>query len=81
MYAAVQLQICTKTLSGYTFSPDSKAIEERKNAISQLWTSLKETIDMRSMALAVAREIHTFDRDVGDIKERIQVYTPTQTSV
>ena len=29
---------------------------------------------MRSMALAVAKEIHTFDRDAADTKERVQVH-------
>ena len=52
---------------------DSRTIRERKSAISQLWTSLRETINMRSMAFAVAKEIHTFDRDAVDTKERIQV--------
>ena len=42
-------------------------------AISQLWSSLRETIDVRSKALAVAKEIHTFDRDAVDTKERVQV--------
>jgi spectrin beta len=51
---------------------DSKKIEGRRRAISQLWVSLRNTIDLRSMALAVAREIHTFDRDSADVKERVQ---------
>ena len=57
----------------HMYSTDAQIIEERKSAISQLWTSLRETIDMRSMALAVAKEIHTFDRDAVDTRERIQV--------
>ena len=55
------------------YSTDAQIIEECKSAVSQLWTSLRETIDMRSMALAVAKEIHTFDRDAVDTRERIQV--------
>ena len=51
---------------------DSQMIEDRKGAISELWAALRETIHLRSMALAVAREIHTFDRDSVDVKERIQ---------
>ncbi|CAI8040975.1 Spectrin alpha chain, non-erythrocytic 1 [Geodia barretti] len=51
---------------------DSKRIEDRKRAISQLWDSLRNTIDLRSMSLAVAKEIHTFDRDSTDVKERVQ---------
>ena len=34
---------------------------------------LKDLADARSLALAGAKEIHTFDRDAGDAKERIQV--------
>lgn len=55
---------------------DAKKIEGRKKAITDLWTSLRETIDLRSMALAVAREIHTFNRDADDVKERVQVAKP-----
>ena len=62
-YSAGYTQICT----------DSKRIEDRKRAISQLWDSLRNTIDLRSMSLAVAKEIHTFDRDSTDVKERVQV--------
>ena len=60
-------------LPDYICCADSKKIEDRKRAISRLWTSLRNTIDLRSMALAVAKEIHTFDRDSVDVKERVQV--------
>ena len=66
--------ICTTASNSlYMYIIDSKKIEDRKGAISQLWTSLRNTIDLRSMFLAVAKEIHTFDRDSDDVKERVQV--------
>ena len=54
-------------------SADCVVIEKRKREISELWSSLRESIDLRSLSLAVAREIHTFDRDATDTKERVQV--------
>ena len=63
------------------FSLDAQIIEEHKNATSQLWTSLKHTINMHSMGLAVAKEIHTFDRDAADTKERVQVHDGNRKSV
>ena len=53
---------------------DSRVIEKRKADISELWSSLRETINLRSLSLAVTREIHTFDRDATDTKERVQVH-------
>ena len=54
---------------------DSEAITDRKVVINQLWTDLKDLTDARSLALAGAREIHTFNRDAADAKERVQVCT------
>lgn len=41
--------------------------------INQLWIDLKDLAEARRQALAGAKEIHTFDRDALDTKERIQV--------
>ena len=41
--------------------------------MNQLWSDLKDLADARSIALAGAKEIHTFDRDAADAKERVQV--------
>jgi hypothetical protein len=41
--------------------------------INQLWIDLKDLAEARTQALAGAKEIHTFDRDALDTKERIQV--------
>ena len=41
--------------------------------MEQLWSDLKELMDARTQALAGAKEIHTFDRDAADTKERVQV--------
>ncbi len=41
--------------------------------MDQLWEDLKDLADARSLALAAAKEIHTFDRDAADAKERVQV--------
>lgn len=54
---------------------DSEAITDRKVVINQLWTDLKDLTDARSLALAGAKEIHTFNRDAADAKERVQVCT------
>ena len=43
--------------------------------INQLWIDLKDLAEARRQALAGAKEIHTFDRDALDTKERIQVAT------
>ena len=50
---------------------ESVEIKERAEVINQLWSDLKELADARSLALAGAREIHTFDRDAADTKERV----------
>ena len=55
------------------YSLESSKITERKEIINQLWTDLKDLADARSLALAGAKEIHTFDRDAADTRERIQV--------
>ena len=52
---------------------ESREITERKDVINQLWIDLKDLADARTQALAGAKEIHTFDRDALDTKERIQV--------
>ena len=52
---------------------ESKEIAERKEVVNQLWIDLKELADARTQALAGAKEIHTFDRDALDTKERVQV--------
>ena len=44
--------------------------------MEELWSDLKELMDARTQALAGAREIHTFDRDAADTKERVQVRCP-----
>ena len=41
--------------------------------INQLWSDLKDLAEARTQALASAREIHIFDRDAADCRERIQV--------
>ena len=52
---------------------ESNEIAERKEIINQLWIDLKDLAEARTQALAGAKEIHTFDRDALDTKERIQV--------
>ncbi len=52
---------------------ESAHIKQRRDAINQLWSDLRELTDARTQALASAKEIHTFDRDAADCKERIQV--------
>lgn len=52
---------------------ESREIAERKYVINQLWIDLKDLAEARTQALAGAKEIHTFDRDALDTKERIQV--------
>ena len=52
---------------------ESREIAERKDVINQLWVDLKDLAEARRQALAGAKEIHTFDRDALDTKERIQV--------
>lgn len=42
--------------------------------INQLWTDLKDLAEARTQDLVGAKEIHTFDRDALDTKERIQVH-------
>ena len=54
---------------------DSAQIQENKEQVNQLWSDLKDLADARSLALAGAKEIHTFDRDAADAKERVQVKT------
>lgn len=49
-------------------------IQENKDNVNQLWSDLKDLADARSLALAAAKEIHTFDRDAADAKERVQVH-------
>lgn len=53
---------------------DSSLIKQNKETVNQLWSDLKDLADDRSSALASAKEIHTFDRDAGDAKERVQVH-------
>lgn len=65
------IQMCLNYLTPL----DSEAITDRKVVINQLWTDLKDLTDARSLALAGAKEIHTFNRDAGDAKERVQVCT------
>lgn len=52
---------------------ESTQIKNCRESINQLWSDLKELADARTQALASAKEIHTFDRDAADCKERIQV--------
>lgn len=59
---------------------ESEEISERKEIVNQLWIDLKDLAEARTQALAGAKEIHTFDRDALDTKERIQVI-PTSYSV
>ena len=52
---------------------ESTQIHERREVINQLWSDLKDLAEARTQALASAREIHIFDRDAADCRERIQV--------
>ena len=52
---------------------ESAQIRKRCDNINQLWSDLMELADARTHALASAKEIHTFDRDAADCRERIQV--------
>lgn len=54
------------------WSAESAQIRTRRDGINQLWADLRELADARTQALASAKEIHTFDRDASDCKERIQ---------
>ena len=54
-------------------SVESQQIEENKEEVNQFWAELKELADARLLDLEGAKEIHTFDRDAEDAKERIQV--------
>jgi hypothetical protein len=60
-------------VSGIAVLIESREIAERKDVINQLWIDLKDLAEARTQALAGAKEIHTFDRDALDTKERIQV--------
>ncbi len=55
---------------------ESKQITETNDSVSQLWADLKNLAEARTQDLAGAKEIHTFDRDAGDAKERVQVSPP-----
>ena len=57
----------------YYYFVESNEIAERKEIVNQLWIDLKDLADARTQALAGAKEIHTFDRDALDTKERVQV--------
>ena len=52
---------------------DSAEIQRSKDTVNRLWQELKKHAERRTLALAGAKEIHTFDRDAGDAKERVQV--------
>ena len=64
---------CNNGAPGIVSLLESREIAERKDVINQLWIDLKDLADARTQALAGAKEIHTFDRDALDTKERIQV--------
>ena len=64
---------CNNGAPGIISLIESREIAERKDVINQLWIDLKDLAEARTQALAGAREIHTFDRDALDTKERIQV--------
>ena len=44
-----------------------------KVGINQLWADLKDITNGRPLALVGTKEIHTFNRDTADARERIQV--------
>ena len=52
---------------------ESDQIKAGREEVDQLWADLKDLADARSLALVGAKEIHTFDRDAADAKQRVQV--------
>lgn len=50
---------------------DNKAVRYRKEELSHKWNSLKGMIDKYHHDLSDALEIHAFNRDVDDTRERI----------
>ncbi|XP_071547281.1 spectrin beta chain, non-erythrocytic 5 isoform X4 [Panulirus ornatus] len=50
---------------------DNKAVQQRKNELNHKWQALKGAIDRYRSDLAGALEIHAFNRDVDDTKDRI----------
>lgn len=50
---------------------DNKAVEQRRNELNHKWQALKGAIDGYRSDLAGALEIHAFNRDVDDTKDRI----------
>ena len=54
---------------------ESEQIRSGREEVDQLWVDLKDLAEARSLALAGAKEIHTFDRDAADAKERVQACT------
>ena len=46
---------------------------DHKVVINQLWGDLKDITNPRSLALVGAKEIHTFNRNAADARERVQV--------
>jgi len=45
---------------------------DHKVVINQLWGDLKDITNPRSLTLVGAKEIHTFNRDAADARERVQ---------
>lgn len=64
---------CSSVTVSISTAAESAQIQQSKDTIDQLWSDLKGLADARSLALAAAKEIHTFDRDAADAKERVQV--------
>ena len=58
----------------YMCPADSDEIKEESEHLNSLWMDLKQKTNARSLALAGAKEVHTFDRDAADTRERIQVF-------
>ncbi|XP_066955513.1 spectrin beta chain, non-erythrocytic 5 isoform X7 [Macrobrachium rosenbergii] len=50
---------------------DNKALQQRRNELNHKWQALKGAIDRYRSDLAGALEIHAFNRDVDDTKDRI----------
>ncbi|XP_042865885.1 spectrin beta chain, non-erythrocytic 5-like isoform X7 [Penaeus japonicus] len=50
---------------------DNKAVEQRRDELNHKWQALKGAIDAYRTELAGALEIHAFNRDVDDTKDRI----------
>ena len=69
----VMIFMCSKYFSSLSSSPDMRHISERKEAVITLWKQLKELANARTEALAMAKKIHTFNREADDMTHQITV--------